>query len=124
MYFSPRFITALALTGLLPLTAAMAQDSPCAADIQKYCAQIEPGGGRINKCLTEHEKELSGVCRDYVKQAAAAMVRFNQACGDDARKFCTDVQPGGGRVLQCLSKKLDDLSKPCKEFLAAFKKRQ
>jgi Cysteine rich repeat len=54
-----------------------------------------------------------------VKLAAAqpqdeAVAQFYAACGQDVRRFCTGVQPGGGRVLQCFQAHRDELSTSCK----------
>jgi hypothetical protein len=35
----------------------------CAEDIQKFCKDIQPGGGRIAKCLKEHACDLSPACK-------------------------------------------------------------
>jgi hypothetical protein len=35
----------------------------CETDAETFCAEIEPGGGRIMKCLRENEKNLSESCR-------------------------------------------------------------
>jgi len=46
-----------------PLAATRAA---CTADAQKFCAGVQPGGGRIVACLKEHKDSLSDRC----KQAA------------------------------------------------------
>jgi len=35
----------------------------CDADIQKFCKDVTPGGGRLVSCLREHESELSADCK-------------------------------------------------------------
>ena len=90
-----------------------AADHPCAADAQKLCQGIAPGGGRIAACLKSHESELSAECkakRDSFKERAQDV---REACKDDADKFCKGVKPGCGRMLSCLKSHQKDLSQAC-----------
>jgi len=96
----------------------------CQADVEKFCKDVEPGEGRIVKCLESHRKELSDACQavsDKVgrKKAKKDKVRanvgkFEEACGGDVEKLCSDVEAGGGRVMGCLRKNKDKLSDSCK----------
>jgi hypothetical protein len=36
----------------------------CRADAEKLCKDIQPGGGRLHRCLKENEASLSAACRD------------------------------------------------------------
>ena len=45
---------------------------------------------------------------------------LRSACGDDVRSLCGGVQPGGGRIVQCLATKAASLSPACKEVLSQF----
>jgi hypothetical protein len=45
---------------------------------------------------------------------------LRSACGGDVRSLCGGVQPGGGRILQCLATKAASLSPACKEILGQF----
>jgi len=42
------------------------------------------------------------------------------ACGADVRSLCGGVQPGGGRIAQCLASQAGALSPACREVLAQF----
>ena len=61
-------VTALAVVSL----SALAQDSnrprgACREDVQKLCAGIERGGGRILDCLAGQKDKLSDECRKQVE---------------------------------------------------------
>ncbi|WP_256378612.1 cysteine rich repeat-containing protein [Methylocystis sp. ATCC 49242] len=36
--------------------------SYCKADVERLCAGIEPGGGRLLQCLKGHKEEMSVAC--------------------------------------------------------------
>ena len=38
----------------------------CAVDTEKFCKGLQPGEGRIAKCLNEHIEEISPDCRGQV----------------------------------------------------------
>jgi hypothetical protein len=41
----------------------------CEADIQKFCAGVQPGGGRIRACMRQHKDELSDGCKQAIAKA-------------------------------------------------------
>jgi hypothetical protein len=45
---------------------------------------------------------------------------LRSACGGDVRSLCAGVEPGGGRIAQCLGGHAASLSPACKEVLAPF----
>jgi hypothetical protein len=51
--------------------------------------------------------------------ARAQTAAEREACMADFEKYCPGVQPGGGRVLECLSKHLDQLIPQCKAVVEA-----
>ena len=40
-----------------------------------------------------------------------------QACKPDIARFCSQVQPGQGRIKACMKEHIHELSDPCKEGL-------
>jgi len=60
-----------------PLTSRAQTTSPqpadartaCAADVQKLCPGVQPGGGRILACLKQHKDQVSDGCKSAVMAA-------------------------------------------------------
>jgi hypothetical protein len=61
---------------------------------------------------------LSGVA--YAQELTAEQ---RSACMGDYEKFCKGVEPGGGRIIACLSKSSDKLTPNCKKVLTAAEKK-
>ena len=106
---------------MAPAARAEQAPGPCKADVQKFCPDVKPGGGALRACLKEHASELSPACQARIKQAKATVQKWQQACGDDAQKFCPDVKPGGGALLGCLNQHASELSPTCQEQLKQAK---
>ncbi len=55
--------------------------------------------------------------------AADVFAQGSGPCAEDAAKYCKDVQPGQGRMAQCLKEHENELSAACKEHIAQMKQR-
>lgn len=110
-------VVALVLVASVLPNRSVGADPICAEDIRKLCADVPPGGGRIQACLEKHESDLSKDCRarvgDLVKEAGLLGV----VCRWDITRFCTHIAPGGARIVSCLSEHPDDISLECKAEL-------
>jgi hypothetical protein len=65
-----------AALGAAPAGPTAAQAAPfkivrqaCVADVHRLCAGIQPGGGRIKKCVIANYEQLSDGCKDAMRQA-------------------------------------------------------
>ncbi len=113
---------------LLAAGAARAEDA-CRPDVERLCAGIPPGGGRIAACLKANQAQVSPACKAELASVARKVKEVGEACADDVRSFCADVTPGRGAVLECLAANRPDLAPPCRavvegaqEKLAEFRK--
>ena len=122
----------LVLMGVLLLaTSAFAEADPvstvtegCKKEIDTYCKMVTPGEGRILACLYAHSEKLSNRCEyalydaaAQLERAVAALTYIANECDDDLEKFCYLVQPGEGRLFQCLEKNKKKVSDRCKSAL-------
>lgn len=97
----------------------------CKTEIETYCEGVTPGEGRILACLYAHQDKLSGKC-EYalydasarLERAVAALTYLSNECAADLAEYCTAVEAGEGRLLECLKKNEAKLSDRCK---GAFK---
>src|SRR3954463_15597400 len=97
-------------------------DRVCAEDAKKFCSEVRPGGGRVYKCLTDHNSDLAPACRDRLAAAKARWDEFVAACRDAAGKYGRGAPAGSGRILSCLKGREADLAPACKaEFARAQK---
>ncbi len=94
------------------------QGGPCTDDVAKFCKDVRPGGGSVAKCLQEHENDLSPACKEQISKTKQKIQEFKEACRADVTKFCKDVRPGRGRILQCLKQNEAELSPGCKAVMA------
>ncbi len=110
---------------------AMAQQSlvdsvvkGCDKELKTYCKDVTPGEGRVLACLYAHSDKLSGQCEYALYDAAAQLERALTAltyvaneCRDDLEKFCSNIKPGEGRLLQCIDRNNAKVSSRCKQAM-------
>jgi hypothetical protein len=94
----------------------------CEKELTTYCKDVTPGEGRVLACLYAFEDKLSPKCEyalydaaSQLERAVAALAYAVNECRDDLKKFCSEVQPGQGRLLNCLNKNEKSVSKRCKD---------
>jgi hypothetical protein len=96
----------------------------CKKELETYCKDVTPGEGRVLACLYAYEDKLSGQCEYALYDAAAQLERALTAltyvaneCRDDLQKFCSGIQPGGGRLMACMDKNEKQVSGRCKQAM-------
>ncbi|MBS1108461.1 MAG: putative cysteine rich repeat domain protein [Anaeromyxobacteraceae bacterium] len=89
----------------------------CKADLDQYCAAVEPGGGRMLACLSRHQLEVSRPCQselDRVGEARDRLAAFRGACTKDLAALCADVPQQAGPLLECVEANAARVSPECK----------
>jgi len=101
---------------LLGSTAsAQSRARACVDDIKKFCANVQPGDGRIAGCVKEHLNDLSAPCQNLLAQAAATA----KACAADLKQQCADVQRRVAKIA-CVTSAMTKLSDDCKSAISQF----
>lgn len=59
------------------------------------------------------------LCLPTLASAQEITAAQRAACKGDYEKFCSNVMPGGGRIVACLSKEGAKLTDACKAALSA-----
>jgi hypothetical protein len=102
----------------------------CQKDIETYCKGVKPGEGRILACLYAYQDKLSNRCEYALYDAAAQLERAIAAltylaneCKDDLKKYCSDVKPGEGRLINCIDKNMEKVSNRCKQAIKDVSKK-
>ena len=92
----------------------------CQTELTTYCKDVTPGEGRVLACLYAFSDKLSPRCEyalyDSMNQLSLTLTNLSYAineCSDDLDAYCLDIKPGEGRLLDCLKKNEDKVSKRC-----------
>src|SRR5580765_6282592 len=93
--------------------AQQRREGPCAADVKKFCGDVQPGQGGLAKCMKAHQAELSSACQEGMKARAEKADRVREECSPDVEKFCKGIAPGGGRIRSCLRARQAELNPAC-----------
>ncbi len=96
----------------------------CEKELKNYCKDVAPGEGRVVACLYAFSDKLSPKCEYALYDAAAQLERALTAltyvvneCRTDLTSFCSDIQPGQGRVMACMEKNKEKVSARCKQAM-------
>ena len=121
---------ALLVACLMPL-AAFSEDNSgaCRPDVERFCRQAQGDPKAASDCLLDHQQDISDACYDKLKQQMSrgdgeARPADGRVCRQDAETLCKGIQPGGGRIVNCLLDHPNDLSQACYDQLAKRAKRK
>lgn len=96
----------------------------CHDEMTTFCKDVTPGEGRILACLYAFQDKVSARCEfalyDSISQLDRVLSNLSYVaseCSDDFEKHCSEIQPGEGRILECLNKNEDQVSQRCNRAL-------
>jgi hypothetical protein len=100
----------------------------CAPEIQRFCADVSRGRGRVSACLASELGRLGAACRPevqgvmqgpltpgYVRQALQPGFEapLPASCATPAKTLCPSISPSDARVFACLYARSDRAGRAC-----------
>jgi sporulation protein YlmC with PRC-barrel domain len=96
-------------------------EDACASDIQEFCGDVTPGGGRMALCMRAHQDLLSRRCRFTLfrvsRNIRQAVSDVANECLNGLKSQCGDAQNIG----ECAEQKSAAISPSCHAVVAALR---
>jgi hypothetical protein len=95
----------------------------CRDDIDEFCGNVTPGGGRLAMCMRAYEDQFSRGCRATLDRVSSAVqrgvARITEMCWNEVRSLCGD----GDGLAKCVAQKKASLSPPCETIVTMLGQR-
>ena len=96
----------------------------CREELNTYCKDVTPGEGRVLSCLYAFQDKVSPKCESAIYKSLEQLQKIINdqlyavnKCQDDLETYCKDIEPGEGRLLECLKSNEDKVSASCNQAL-------
>lgn len=100
-------------------TAIQRLERACGEDIEQFCSDVTPGGGRMASCMDAYSDQLSRSCSFALNRAAdriqQAVEHFADTCMSAVQQQCGNADD----MRQCLQQKNASLPHSCQTMIAA-----
>ncbi len=117
-----RWLTALAVVLFgMSMGQAAAQDTAevpfsCRNDVTSLCAAAGRGAEPVLACLNARLDEVSDTCRIVLAADERGDRPDFGACNGEVELYCSDVEPGDGRISACLVENKALLNARCRVY--------
>ncbi len=102
-------------------SAAERIEGACGDDLDRFCGDITPGGGRIAACVQAYGDQLSRRCRFTLRMATRqvrnAVENIANTCMSSIQQQCGDTE----NIKGCLKQKSSALPQSCQTIIAAIR---
>lgn len=92
----------------------------CHKEIKELCKD-KKRGPEMFKCMEENKSKISPECLKKFEEKKEKWKNHEGPCKADREKFCKDVKPGEGRIIECMKGKIAELSPDCKAHIVKEK---
>lgn len=115
------------------IKAASGVYTACMSDVKEFCADVDPGNGRVHKCLLRKNASITLECARaefHQQMLEASDIRMNPraelACRPTSQQLCATTDHGRSRMWNCLEKNVNDerMEASCRTVITAHIKMQ
>jgi len=93
-------------------------EGACGDDIERFCSDVTPGGGRMASCMQAYSDQLSRSCNFALRRATnriqQAVENIADTCMSAVQQQCGEA----GNMRQCLEQKSSSLPQSCQTVVA------
>lgn len=94
-------------------------EGPCKKDMETYCKSEMGDKMKMAQCMKDHAEGLSPECKAKVAEMKETISGLREACSNDIKTLCPDVDPGEKRLMKCLKENRKKVSSTCKLAMKA-----
>jgi hypothetical protein len=96
----------------------------CGKDVDRFCGNVELGGGKVKACLDRNQAKLSAGCKATMAETFAllnkrltAQANAVKVCDRDIQQYCHGARPYDGYRLHCLIQSVKVVSNACQQTI-------
>ena len=99
----------------------MAQENPCASEIEKFCKKEYDSKGDFVSCLQKNLSKASASCKAHHKKMSDMLSVIKPMCHEDYQKHCTTAGATKEEISSCMNSKMKEFSSECKKQMGEAK---
>ncbi len=93
-------------------------EGACGSDIERFCSDVTPGGGRLATCMDAFSDQLSRSCQFALRHAANRVQRAVENITDTCMTAVQQQCGSSNDMRQCLQQKTSSLPQSCQTIVA------
>ena len=99
-------------------TAVQRIEGACGEDIERFCSDVTPGGGRMASCMDAYSDQLSRSCQSALRRAVNRVQQAVESIADTCMSAVQQQCGNADNVKQCLQQKNSSLPQSCQTIVA------
>ena len=94
-------------------------EAACGEEIERFCSDVTPGGGRMASCMDAYSDQLSRSCQSALRRSVNRVQQAVEKIGDTCLSAVQQQCGNTDNIKQCLQQKNASLPQSCQTIVAA-----